>query len=478
MYDVAIIGCGIIGAAAAYELSKYQLSVLVLERDNDVSNGTSKANSGILHAGYDPEPGTLMAELNVEGARLAAELCEKLQVPYRRCGSLVVAFSQEELPMLQALYERGQANGVPGLELWDEGRIRQEEPQVSGQAVGALYAPTAAIVSPWEYALALAETSVRNGVELRLSSGVDSIDRTAAGYRLHTTSGPVEARMVLNAAGLDAERIHNMVAAPTFRIIPDKGEYYLLDKSEGNMVQRVIFQCPTKLGKGVLVSPTAHGNLLVGPNSQVQEDPADVSTSAKGLSQVAQAARKSVPGLALGATIRTFSGVRALSSQEDFIIAEAADAPGFVDLAGIKSPGLTAAPAIAKRAVQLLEKAGLTLRPKAEPIDRRTRIAFGEMSAEAKQQLIAQNPSYGRVICRCETITEGEILDAIHSPIPPASIDAVKRRCNAGMGRCQGGFCGPRVMELLSDALGVSPLAIVQDKAGSYVLTGETKEGD
>ncbi|MEM1484450.1 NAD(P)/FAD-dependent oxidoreductase [Oscillospiraceae bacterium PP1C4] len=476
MFDVAIIGCGIVGAAAAYELSRYQLDVAVFEAANDVADATTKANSAIIHAGYDPEPDTLMAKLNVEGSLLAKELCHKLDVPYKQIGSLVLAFTEDELSRLQALYLRGKRNGVPHIALLDAAQVRAIEQNLSEHVVGALYAPTAAIVSPWEYALALAETAVTNGVKLHLNSAVTAIRAISGGYELTAKSGVYQAKTILNAAGIHAAQVHNLIAAPAFSIVPNRGEYYLLDKSEGTRVNHVIFQCPTSQGKGVLVSPTIHGNLIVGPNAQ-DVTGEDVATTAGGLSYVGEMAKKSVPSVNLRESIRNFAGVRALADTDDFIIKEAEDAKGFIDLAGIKSPGLSAAPAIAKLAVELLKNCGISCIPKQSFADERRRIRFKELSVAEKTALIQKNSAYGRVICRCETITEGEILDAIHAPIPPRSVDAVKRRCNAGMGRCQGGFCGPRVLEILSRELGCDPTEILQDKAGTVILTGETKAG-
>lgn len=477
MLDVVIIGCGIVGASTAYELSRYELSVAVLERGNDVAQGTTKANSAIIHAGYDPQPGTLMAKLNAEGSLRAKELCQKLDVPYKQCGSLVIAFSEEEMDSINTLYERGLKNGVPGIAILDAGQARKIEPALNQSVVGALHAPTAAIISPWEFALALAETAVRNGVELHLSTCVDGITKINGGYRVHTNRGIFESKYVVNAAGVHADTVHNMAARPSYKIIPDRGEYFLLDKSEGNRVSHIIFQCPTKIGKGTLVAPTVHGNLIVGPNNELIDDADDVATTAQGLAHVAQMACKSVPSINLRESIRNFSGVRAASDRDDFIIEEAADAPGFIDLAGIKSPGLSAAPAIAVMAVDLLRGCGLELSEKEEFVDTRKIVRFQELSTDEKMKLIREKPAYGRVICRCVTITEGEILDAIHSPIPPCSLDGVKRRCNAGMGRCQGGFCGPRVLELLSRELNIPPMQVLQDDAGTNILTGETKGG-
>ncbi|MHC5248722.1 FAD-dependent oxidoreductase [Enterococcus sp. LJL90] len=482
MYDVIIIGCGIVGASTAYELSKYQLKTLVLEAEDDISLGQTKANSAIMHAGYDPEPGTLMAKLNVEGAELCKELCQKLSVHYHQIGSLVVAFAEDELPTLQELLKRGQQNGVKDLRIIDQAELREMEPNLSQTALAALWAPTAAVINPWELCIALGETAVVNGVELSLNQRVQNIEAIAGGYRITTETDSFETRFVFNAAGVHSDLIHNLVAEPSFKITPNRGEYFLLDKSEGNVVNTVVFQCPSKVGKGVLVSPTVHGNLIVGPNSEAVpteelDTGLDTANTAAGMEQVAELAKRSVPDLNLRQSIRNFSGVRANSTASDFIIQEAA--PGFIDLAGIKSPGLTSAPAIAKYGINLLEEAvGEHFVEKDEFIDERQHVIFQNLTLAEKNQLIKEQPDYGRVICRCETITEGEIRAAAHSPIPPVSVDGIKRRCNTGMGRCQGGFCGPRVVEILADELGVSPLDIYQDRRGSFILEAATKEAE
>ena len=476
MVDVAIIGCGVIGAATAFSLARYDLSVMVLERENDVATGTTKANSAIVHAGYDPEPGTLMARLNVEGNRMVKELAKQLDVPCKEIGSLVLAFDERDLETIKELYRRGVANGVPDLELLSAEQALAMEPSLSKEVKGALLAPSAAIVSPWELCLALAEVAVKNGVELRRNSPVTAIEKIEGGYRITAGGEVVEARMVVNAAGAEADRIHDLIAPHAFTTLPSRGEYYLMDKSQGALVDHVIFQCPNKDGKGVLVSPTVHGNLIVGPNAEPVEGPTDVAVTADGLAFVKKQAAKSVPGINYRESIRNFAGVRAVTDQPDFIIAEVEGAPGFIDLGGIKSPGLTSAPAIGEEAVKLLEKAGLVLTEKPNFVAERRRVRFKELSSKEKAALVAKNPAYGRIICRCETISEGEILDALHSPIPPVSIDGVKRRCNPGMGRCQGGFCGPRVQEIIARELGVPQQEIPQDKAGSRILLGRTKE--
>ena len=474
MYDVVIIGCGIVGAATAFELSKYRLKVRIVERENDVACGTTKANSAIIHAGYDPVPGTLMARLNVRGAALARELCAALDVPYLPCGSLVLGFSPEDQAHLEELYRRGVANGVPDLALLTGDEARAMEPNLSPAVTAALHAPTASICSPWEYGLALAETAVRNGAELQLETAVTGLTPTEEGWRVETNRGVLEARYVVNAAGLDAQAIHEMAAPPSFAIHPSRGQYFLLDKSEGGRVGRVIFQCPNEKGKGVLVSPTVHGNLIVGPDAEPVEGD-DTSTTSAGLAFVRETALRSVPSVDFRTSIRNFAGVRASTGAKDFIIE--LSAPHFLDLAGICSPGLSAAPAIGEYAVELLGQAGLALERKADFQASRKRIRFREMSPEEKAKLVAEHPAYGRVICRCETVTEGEILDALAGPIPPRSVDGVKRRAGAGLGRCQGGFCGPRVVELLAREQHCSPGDIPQERAGSWLLVRETKGG-
>ena len=477
MYDVVIIGCGVVGASAAYELARYKLRVAVLEAAADIAAGTTKANSAIIHAGYDPEPGTLMARLNVEGNRLTGEVCEKLQVPFKRVGSLVVAFSPEQLPTLQTLYDRGCKNGVPGLRLLSGEEARAMEPGLSEEVCGALLAPSAGIIDPWGFAIAMAETAVRGGVEVRRDCPVTGIEDTGAGFVLHTPTGDVTARFVLNAAGVDADRVHEMLEPNDWHTLPSRGEYYLLDKSEHDRVSRVIFQCPGPEGKGVLVAPTIHGNLICGPNAEAVEDRLDLGNTAAGMAEVRAKASRSVPGVEWRQNIRNFAGLRANTTRSDFIIEESKAHPGFIDLAGIKSPGLSSAPAIAKMAAEMLAADGLVLEPDPDFVDKREHIVFKNLSAEEKNELIRKDPRYGRVVCRCETITEGEIVAALHSPIPPRSINGVKRRCNAGMGRCQGGFCGPRVQEIIARELGIDQAEVLLEQAGSTILTGRTKTG-
>ncbi len=474
MYDVAIIGSGIVGAACAYRLSRFNLKTVVIEKNNDVCCGTTKANSAIIHAGYDPKPNTLMARLNVEGSKMTQEICEKLDIPYKQIGSLVAAFSEEEAKTIEELYQRGVKNGVQDIKVIGKDELKKLEPNISDEAVCALYAPTAAIVNPWEYGLAMAETAVRNGTEIMIEAEVTGIDKKENSWNIHTAKGDIEAEYVINAAGVNSDDIHNMVAEETFRILPSAGEYYLLDKSEGTRVSHIVFQCPNKEGKGTLVAPTVHGNLIVGPNS-VSGDKEDISTKTASLDFIRETALKSVPSIAFRENIRNFTGIRANSTINDFIIEFAAE--HFLDLAGIKSPGLSAAPAIAKMAEEMLIENGLEAVEKEKFIDKRTHIVFKHLSAPVKNHVIYQNPAYGRVICRCETITEGEIIAALNSPIPPVSLDGIKRRAGSGMGRCQGGFCGPKILEIMAKFKNTDYENILQDNTGSYILTEPTKNG-
>lgn len=476
MYDVAIIGSGITGSACAYFLSKYRLKIAVIEKNNDVCCGTTKANSAIIHAGYDPHPETLMAKLNVKGSAMAKEICAKLDVPYNQIGSLVVAFSEEETKTVEELFERGNANGVPDLKILNREELKEAEPMISDEALCALYAPSAAIVNPWEYGLAMAETAVRNGAEVLLESEVTSIKKENGVFKITAGEKEIEAKYVINAAGVNCDDVHNMIAPPKFRVIPSAGEYYLLDKSEGKRARHVIFQCPNKDGKGVLVSPTVHGNLIVGPNADAR-DKDDTSTKTRCLDFVREKAVKSVPSINFRENIRNFTGVRAATEIDDFIIEFACE--GFLDLAGIKSPGLSAAPAIAELAVKMLGESGLALEEKESFTDERTHLRFKHLSDEEKNNAVKKNSAYGRVICRCEAITEGEIIDALNSPIPPVSLDGIKRRAGTGMGRCQGGFCGPKVLEIMAKYKNEPFEAVLQDNTGSVILTGKTKsEGD
>lgn len=479
MFDVTIIGAGVVGSAIAYELSKKELSVLLLEKENDVSTGTTKANSAIVHAGYDPETGTLMAKLNVEGSRLLKEQCARLSVMYKQVGSFVIALTNEDMGTLDKLYKRGVENGVEGLKILTGSEALALEPNLNNKLLGALYAPSAAVIDPWGLCIAYAEVAVKNGVCLKLSTAVSAIKKQDDGFQITANGGEYRSRFVINCAGVHSAEINDMVAPSEFSITPSKGQYYLLDKSQGGLVKRIIFQCPSKIGKGVLVAPTVGGNLIVGPNSSDGKSLDDVSTDGDGLEFVRTMSGVSVSGINFRETIRNFSGERAIAEgKDDFLIYNSTHADGFINVAGIKSPGLTAAPAIALYVLGILEGCGLSLTEKENYCNSREAIAFSALSYEEKAALIEKDSSFGRVICRCETITEGEILAALRSPIPPRTIDGIKRRCGAGMGRCQGGFCSPRVQEIIARELKIPMEEVLLDKSGTIIITGKTKDGE
>lgn len=476
MYDITIIGAGVVGTFIARELSKYDLKVLLLDKDNDVANGTTKANSAIVHAGYDAEPNSLKAKFNVEGNRMMEQVCKELDVPFKRIGSLVVAFCEEEMETIKAIFEKGIKNGVPDLKVIDKNELFEMEPNINPEAVGALYAPTGGIVGPWELAIALAENAVENGVELRLNSEVLNIEQVEDGYKIYTKDGDIDTKYVVNAAGVYADKIHNMVAEPTFELSPRRGQYFLLDKSSGSLVNRVIFQSPSKISKGVVVLPTVHGNLLVGPDAESIDDKENRETSDEQLSFVKDRAKKTSNKIQFNTIITSFAGLRASPNTGDFIIEEVEEAKGFIDVAGIESPGLSASPAIGRYVANLLKDidGNFVKKENFNPI-RRKMIHFMELSLEEKQEMIKKDPRFGRIICRCENITEGEIVDVIHRKVGGTSVDGIKRRIRPGSGRCQGGFCQPRVIEILARELGKDLTEIVKDGPNSNIAIAETK---
>ena len=476
MYDVIIIGAGVTGCAVARYLSRYQGSALVLERAEDVCCGTSKANSAIIHAGFDAAHGSLMAKMNVQGSRMVPGLAKELDFPFRRNGSLVVCMSEEDMPRLQALYENGVKNGVEGLEIVDARRLHELEPNVSKNAVAALWAPTGGIVCPFNMTIALAENANANGVDFRFNTKVTGFTRGEEGWTVHTEQGDFRTRYVVNAAGVYADVLHNMVSPRKLHITPRRGDYCLLDRQVGGFVSHTVFQLPGKLGKGVLVSPTVHGNIIIGPTAIDIEDRDGTNTTAAGLEELISKAGISVDNLPIRQTITSFAGLRAHEDHHEFVIGEAEDAPGFVDCAGIESPGLTSAPAIGLTVAELLrEKLGL--REKEDFIvTRKGLLDPKSLTWDAYQALIRENPAYGQIICRCEQVTEGEIIDAIRRPLGARSLDGVKRRTRAGMGRCQAGFCSPRVMEILARELGVSQAEITKCGGASRLIVGVNKD--
>ena len=481
MYDVVIIGAGVSGSACARELARYKLSVCVVEKEEDVCCGTSKANSAIVHSGIDCKPGTLMAEMNILGNELMEPLSRELDFEFKRNGSLILCFSDEDLPHLHELYDQGIANKIPDIKLLNANEVHQMEPNISDEVVGAIYCPTGGIVCPFGLNIAMAENAATNGVEFRFDTEVTDIVKKENGYQLLTNHVYILTRCVVNAAGVYADKFHNMVSNNKIHITPRRGEYCLLDKSTGNLVSKTIFQLPGKYGKGILVTPTVHGNTLIGPTADDHDDKEATNTTAEGLAHVCEAARKSVPSVPVRQVITSFSGNRAHEDHHEFIIEELSDAPFFVDCAGIESPGLTSSPAIGVRVSKIVSKL-LNAAPNPSFIGHRKGILNPKTLSEKEYAaLIKENPAYGNMICRCEMITEGEIMDAIHRPLGAKSLDGVKRRTRAGMGRCQAGFCSPRTMEILSRELGISQLEITKSGKNSKMVVGlskdRTKEG-
>lgn len=475
MYDVAVIGAGVTGCAIARALSRYRAKLCVLEKGEDVCTGTSKANSAIIHGGFDAESGTLKAAMNVRGNAMMTQVAEELDVPFRRNGAMVLCFDESERPGLQALYDRGVQNGVEGLRILTGEEARAMEPNLSDAVCAALYCPSSGIVCPFELTLGFAENAAENGAEFRFESGVAAIRRAGNHYCIETEKGLVEARAVVNAAGVYADAVHDMALPHAFTITPRAGEYCLCDKTAGGLVSKTIFQMPSKLGKGILVTPTVHGNLLLGPTASDLEDREFTATTRAGLDFVLETAARSVKNIPARQIITSFSGLRAHGDRGDFILEESAE--GFFDAAGIESPGLTSAPAIGEYMAELVaERLGLEKKADFNPI-RRGVVRLNELTAAERAEKIRENPLYGSIVCRCETVSEGEIVDAIRRPLGATTLDGVKRRTRAGMGRCQAGFCSPRVMDILARELGVPVTAIRKNGRGSEIVCGKTEKG-
>ena len=475
---IAVIGAGVVGSLIARELTKYDLDVTLIESEEDVATGASGANSAIVHGGFDPVPGTLKAKLNVKGAAMMPTVTRELGVSYKPNGSLVLAFSESEMEHVRLLYQRGLDNGVPGLSVLTREEVLALEPALSENVAGALRCTSAGIVCPYSLATAAAGNAADNGATLLFSSPVTAIRKEGEQFVLTCGDTQVTADYVINCAGVHSDDVARLVGDDSFAIRPRAGEYLLMDKSEGNTVSHTIFQVPGKLGKGILVTPTVHGNLLVGPTALDIDDKKDTSTTREGLQFVKDTACRSVPGLNFRSVITSFTGVRSVPSEEDFIIRFAKGEDKFLNVAGIESPGLSSAPAIAPYVVELLREAGLeATENKSFCGTRKSYHWFAELSVEEKNAVIRENPAFGRVVCRCETVTEGEIVEAIHRAPKATTLDALKHRLRSGMGRCQGGFCTPLLVDILARELGVSPMEVRKGGADSTLLTGKTKEG-
>ena len=476
MFDCVVIGTGVVGGLVARELTKYELSVCMVEKAADVAMGATRANSAIVHAGFDAKEGTLKAKLNVRGSEVMEGVCAQLGVKYKRNGSLVVGFNEDDAVTLRSLIERGKTNGVKGLSFLEGDEVFKLEPNIGKDVTCALRAETGAIVCPYELCMAAVGNAMDNGAELRLNFDVEKIDERDGVYTVSSSGDSVEARLVINCAGVYADEVARMVGDDRFSIGPRRGEYMLLDKECGSLIGHTVFRCPSKMGKGVLVTPTVDGNLLLGPTAEDIDDKENTSTTAEGLSRVAILAQNQVSGINFGKVITSFTGLRATGSTGDFII----DSPkrGFINCAGIESPGLTSAPAIAEYVVDMLKGNGIELKERSDfNGTRRSMHYFRELSIDEKNKIIKNNPDYAHVVCRCETVTAGEIIEAIRTNPRPTDIDGIKRRTRASMGRCQGGFCTPYMVEILAREMGVSVTDITKFGGESYINVSKTEKG-
>lgn len=487
-YDIIIIGGGVVGCIIARWLSRYEASVLLIEKEADICMGSTSANTAIVHAGYDPLPGSLKARMNVAGNQMWDQLSGELNFPFERRGDYVVAIGEEELPGLDILMEHGRKNGVPGMKMLSRAEVLAREKNINPEVSGALWATTGGVCDPFGVTIAAAENAVMNGVRVLLNTSFEDFimeGRSIVGIK--TNRGDFKCRWVVNSAGLYSDEVmHKAGVRPEFVIKPRKGEYFVFDRADLT-IDNVLFPVPSEKGKGILVTTTLHGNTIIGPNSVICEDKEDQSTTQQGLEEIWRGAQKLVPSLSQRHIIGMFAGLRpygngpckspGIDYQHDYVIEIPEEVQGFVNLGGIESPGLASAPAIAQEVVDLLKAAGEKLKEKKEwdPV-RRARPRFRDMSHEERKLLIDMDPRYGRVICRCENVTEGEIVAEIHAPIPAITYDAIKRRTWLGTGRCQGGFDMPRVVKIIADELGVSPLEVTKKGQGSNFLARTTKQ--
>ncbi|XZH20348.1 NAD(P)/FAD-dependent oxidoreductase [Clostridium perfringens] len=468
MRDIIVIGAGVVGCSIARELSKYNLDVLVVEKNSDVSEGISKGNSGIVHAGYNEKIGTLKAKLNIEGNKIFDDLSRDLQFPFKRNGAFILAFKDEEMKTLESLKENGEKLGVEGLEILTREEALNIEPNLNKEIVGALNVKTSGIVSPYEMTIALAENAAENGVEFKLNSKVTNIEKISEGYKVTLNNKEVvSGKIIINASGLEGAFLNNLVSMTKREINPVKGEYCLFDKVAGAMINKTLFQVPNKLSKGVLVTPTAEGNLLVGPNAVEGKT---LETSREGIDEILDKSKKSIKELPVARILNTFSGIRPKTKEGDFIIEEVEDAKNFINVIGIDSPGLTAAPAIGVYVVNMIKEKLDLVEKKNFKKTREKIVRFAELSLEEKNRLIKEKPAYGHMVCKCEFVTEGEIVEAIHRPIKALTVDAIKRRTRASMGGCQGVGCTLPISKILSRELGIDISDINKNSEGSPVI--------
>ncbi|ELC8436743.1 NAD(P)/FAD-dependent oxidoreductase [Clostridium perfringens] len=468
MRDIIVIGAGVVGCSIARELSKYNLDVLVVEKNSDVSEGISKGNSGIVHAGYNEKIGTLKAKLNIEGNKIFDDLSRDLQFPFKRNGAFILAFKDEEMKTLESLKENGEKLGVEGLEILTREEALNIEPNLNKEIVGVLNVKTSGIVSPYEMTIALAENAAENGVEFKLNSKVTNIEKISEGYKVTLNNKElVSGKLIINASGLEGAFLNNLVSMSKREINPVKGEYCLFDKVAGAMINKTLFQVPNKLSKGVLVTPTAEGNLLVGPNAVEGKT---LETSREGIDEILDKSKKSLEELPVARILNTFSGIRPKTKEGDFIIEEVEDAKNFINVIGIDSPGLTAAPAIGVYVVNMIKERLDLVEKKNFKKTREKIVRFAELSLKEKNKLIKEKPAYGHMVCKCEFVTEGEIVEAIHRPIKALTVDAIKRRTRASMGGCQGIGCTLPISKILSRELGIDINDINKNSEGSPVI--------
>lgn len=474
--DIIIIGAGITGCAVAKELSRYNTSILVLESGSDVAEGATKANSGIIHAGYDAIPGTLKAKFNVLGAEKYPALCSELGVSYQKCGALVIGLNDNDEKTIKELLSRGRKNGVKQLSIISRSEILDLEPNINPDVLCALFAPTSAIVSPYEVAFALADNAAINNVDFDFEKTVISVDKRDDSFVVITENQEYTCKVLINCAGSSGALIHNQLCEDNLSMIHRRGQYYLLDRTDDQPFNRTIFQCPSKMGKGVLVSPTVHGNLIIGPTAEDISDPLDVATTSDGLAEIIRLAKITWPTLSVRSNITNFSGVRAHLETGDFIVGPVNGIPGAFEAIGIESPGLSSAPAIAEYLCKLVVDFLLLSKKNKITSYKLNPKRFRDMSNQERENAIRENPLHGNIICRCEMVTEAEIREAINRPIGARTIDAVKRRSRAGMGRCQGGFCSPRVASIIADETHVSILDVTKNGGHSNILVGTVED--
>ena len=476
-FDVLIIGAGVTGAMIARNLAKYDIKVALLDKENDVGNLTSNANSAIVHSGYDPVPGTNKAKFNVLGNAMFDQICDELDVNFSRVGSLTVALYDEQLKILEDLAKRSKENGVK-VELLNAEQVKKMEPNINPCVKGALFAPTAGIVDVFNFVVHAVENAVDNGVKLFLNQKVTSINKEKDYYVVKTDKETFESKMVINAAGCFADKIAEMVEPIDWKITPRKGEYFVLDHYKAGLVNHVIFPLPSEKGKGILVTMTTSGNYLVGPSSELDEDPSDYTTDPLTLRNVRAQASEMVPSIPFNQVIRVFAGSRPTCTRHDFVIEYSKKDKYFINVGGIESPGFVSSPAIGEYVVEQLVKPVLSMKEKKDfnPRVRRYHRLYNAMN-DGDYKFVNEHENYSEIICNCEKVTLGEILDALDRSVPPQSVKALKRRTRAGYGRCQGGFCQPRVVLILAKHYGVSPLEINYDGEFSPILLKKIKEG-